>query len=240
MGLLPSPGLWVEIDRGCEITTAALCSETRKKETQIMNIIDAPTYEAMVIGGLMRHRGLSRSDASKLAWTRWPMSGDEVCYECFGRGLELEPVDLTDFLVQHFKTTHHDDGAPLVHDSIGWGPPLVEALLCWALEKKRGKPAESIPARPRPGTLAEMLKELRSSSPSRRMVAGFALARALGFGLALQGEKREDVEFISGPAISSLIGRAVAGDAEALEEIERHVTATRPPARTREQEQEAN
>jgi hypothetical protein len=89
-------------------------------------------------------------------------------------------------------------------------------------------------------SVVEMLEGLRSSSPARRMVAGFTLARALGAGLGHQGETREDVEHIIAPAVSSLIGRAIAGDAEALEEIEAHVTSERPQPRARSPEVEAN
>jgi hypothetical protein len=111
----------------------------------------------------------------------------------------------------------------------------------WALEKKRGKPAEEIPEVGRVLSVAEMLAALRSSSPARRMVGGFMLARAIGTGLAEQGEDPLDVQFISAPQISKLIGAAIAGEAEALEEIETHVTTERPqPRESRSPEVEAN
>jgi hypothetical protein len=204
------------------------------------NIVDAETYEALVIDGLKRS-GLRLMEAREMAKNRFPLNAESAICECMGRGLVLDLQDLTDFLRWKFKAVAFDDGEPLKADSVGWIPRTIEELLHWAVQSGRGKPTDEVCLPPRGLTSVEsMLAGLRAPDMPTRMQAGFTLARSLGVGLAAQGERREDVEFISGPAISNLIGRAIYGEAEALEEIEARVTATRPPARTREQEQEAN
>ncbi len=86
-------------------------------------------------------------------------------------------------------------------------------------------------ARPVPVvTVADMLRDLRSDDAATRIRAGLRLAAAIGVGLKLAGEHREDVEHLIGPQLADVLGRAMTGDAAAVDELERLITTTPPPA----------
>jgi hypothetical protein len=197
------------------------------------SILSAAEYDRLVHDGL-RRIGLSPDQAVEIASSRWPMRASDCLAECAGRGLTLELEDLTAFLRHKFKTDHFDDGTELVASSVGWLPRVVNELLSWAIANGRGEPADqddNINLIPAFVSVADMLQALRSESITDRLVAGFTLAKSLGIGLRLQGEDELDVTHISGPAISKLIGAAIAGEPEAVEALEQAVT-TECPARS--------
>jgi hypothetical protein len=214
----------------CADTNAGFDQLTQSGRLGIMStiILTAGQYEHLVVDGLQRI-GLSPDQAIATAKLRWPMSASDAISECQGRGLSLEIQDLTAFLRHKFGTDHFDDGEALTASSVGWIPRTVEELLRWAVANRRGQPADDadpimIPVM----SVDAMMVGLRSDNIVVRLRSGFTLARAVGVGLRLQGEDPLDVEFIVGPDISKLIGRAIAGEAEAVEELERHVTVENP------------
>jgi len=78
-------------------------------------------------------------------------------------------------------------------------------------------------------TIAEMLDGLRSDDPVTRLQAGCLLSRSIGAGLALQGVPAEDVEHGAvGKDITGLLARAMSGETEAVDTLER-VLSTTPP-----------
>lgn len=188
--------------------------------------------DTLMLAGLVR-LGFAPVRAARLVAARWPMAADDVLAECRGRGLALSPGDLVDFLRERYGTAEHPDGEALTADSVGWFGFLVDLLLCWAAERGRGTPTPigEAPAAPRLLTVSDMLAALRSADLAERVAGGLALAQSIGVGLRLAGEMAEDVEHIRGPAVSALLGRAMAGEPEALAELESHLS-TEPPAAT--------
>jgi hypothetical protein len=59
-------------------------------------------------------------------------------------------------------------------------------------------------------------------------VAGVSLARSLGVGLALSRETSEDVEHLLSPQLTGLLGRAMAGEVAAVDELEATITTEKP------------
>jgi hypothetical protein len=179
-------------------------------------------YDAVVRAAL-RRLGLADDQAGALMAARWPLDCGGVLAECSGRGLRLELLDLVEFLGRRFDR-------PVDPDEIGWPPRLVDELLGWASALGRGRPTPTAGPPPRPDpvsvlSVADMLAGLRSEEIGERAAAGFRLAVSLGAGLRLSGEEPTDVEYLIGPQLSGLIGRAIAGDDEAASELETVVTA---------------
>jgi len=85
---------------------------------------------------------------------------------------------------------------------------------------------------PRSVGMADMVNGLRADDPEIRFNAGMALARAVGAGLRKSDASAEDVEHGAGRDVSNLIGRAIAGDASAVDELERVLTTDSQDAAT--------
>jgi hypothetical protein len=193
-----------------------------------MNILNADLYDAMITESLVE-LGLSREQAEEVCSRRFPLSADGVLAECCGRGACLTPTDLQDFLFDRYERKTFDDGEPLSPNSIGWPRHLIDSLLMWAERNRRAKPVKDIPDPTlQLVSVQDMLAGLRSGDLADRIVAGVALARSLGVGLALQREHLEDVEHIIAPELSGLLGRAMAGEVEAVDELTAHVTSEHP------------
>jgi hypothetical protein len=72
--------------------------------------------------------------------------------------------------------------------------------------------------------MSDMLAGLRSESDETRLLAGLRLATSLGAGLAMSDASELDAEHGAGKDLSNLLGKAMAGDAEAVDELERVIT----------------
>lgn len=77
-------------------------------------------------------------------------------------------------------------------------------------------------------SVADMLRGLRSQDFGTRVLAGRVLALSLGVGMKLQGFSELDVEHGAGKDLSALLGRAMAGEIEAVDLLERAI-GDRPP-----------
>lgn len=179
-------------------------------------------YEAEAVAALVR-LGMTEPEAQAYVDGRFPLSGsEEVLAELRGRKVVIDRDDLTAFLRERFETDRCPDGAPLDGDAVGWPRYIVNDLATWAVNSGRASAGKQ-PPRP-VWTLEEMLAGLRSSEPVARMISGQILATSLGAGCRLAGENPVDFEHILSPALSDLIGRAMAGDGSAVDELERIVT----------------
>lgn len=69
-----------------------------------------------------------------------------------------------------------------------------------------------------------MIAMLRSNDPNRRLAGAEALAVAVGAGLRESGADRLDVEHCVGADVAALLERAVEGDTEAIDELEKSLT----------------
>lgn len=155
-------------------------------------------------------------DAARMAAGRFPLLAADLPTEAFGRGVEIDPDAPAAYLAARF-------GQPIDPDEIGWLAYLVDELLTWCVENGRGRaPAARTIRFPR--TVAAMLAMLRSEDLPERMVGMAVLSRSLGAGLAVAGENPDDMEHLILPQLSALLGRAGAGDPDAVDELERHVT----------------
>jgi hypothetical protein len=86
-------------------------------------------------------------------------------------------------------------------------------------------PNGSLPERIAPtATVASLLDALRSPDMVVRIDAGKSLALSIGAGLKLAGETAEDVDNIIGPQLSAILGRAMAGESSAVDELAALVT----------------
>jgi hypothetical protein len=195
--------------------------------------LSAEQYEGLVAGNIGRLLGLSADQAAEIAANRWPMDANSAICECEGRGLRLDLTDLTHFLRDKFQRDTFDDGAPLVAESLGWLPYLVDELLEWAIDQDRGEAAgESARTMPTTVSVPDMFKGLKSDNIVERLEAGFSLSRSLGVGLAIAGEDRLDIEHIIAPSVGELLGRAIhARDLEAIAELEAAITTVKPVRR---------
>lgn len=81
-----------------------------------------------------------------------------------------------------------------------------------------GKPARTI-------TLADMLANLRSDNPDQRMAAGVLLAHSMGEGARQSGMTEEEAELGAGRDLRDTLLRAVDGDSEAVDTLERVLTS---------------
>ena len=147
---------------------------------------------------------LKRSAESATDETMRPLA------ECESRGLTLTRDDLRAFLFARFKQDI-DPGA------VYWPGYIIEDLVNWARENGRGKRALV--------TVADMIAGLRLPDLEARIAAGALLATALGAGLRIAETTPEDAEWLVFPQLSDLLGRAMAGQAEATDELEKLVTA---------------
>ncbi len=75
----------------------------------------------------------------------------------------------------------------------------------------------------------DLIAVLRSPVLADRIKAGLVLAASLGVGLRLAGDHPADVEHLLAPQLGELLGRAMAGDATAVDELARYVS-DRPAA----------
>jgi hypothetical protein len=193
-------------------------------------ILSRSEYELSLARTLARI-GLGDALAESVIQGRWSnMNGAAVILECCGRGLLLTLDDLTAFLLERYAPrTTFPDGAPIDADGINWGSWLIDPLLDWAVANCRGTFADDDEADPpapslRFVSMADMLAGLRSEDASDRIAAGCALGASLGVGLKLDGETVEDFELILAPQLSTLLGRAMAGDLAAVVELGELVT----------------
>lgn len=86
-------------------------------------------------------------------------------------------------------------------------------------------------------TLADMLRDLRSPDLMTRASAGMAMATSIGAGMRISGMSHEDAEQGVGKDLSDLLGKAMAGESAAADELERVLTndpskAPPPPIET--------
>jgi hypothetical protein len=181
-------------------------------------VIDALSYESVLFHTLA-DLGLAPEEAAAIFLQRWPMEVDGVLSECYGRGLALTTEDLTSYLRSYFGPHGYIDGEPITARDIGWNEKHVNGVLAWALENGRGEPRDESGPPPHV-SVADMLDSLRSSDIVVRTLAASMLARSLGTGCALNGEHPEDFELLLAPQLSALLGRAAAGDASAVDELE--------------------
>lgn len=69
-------------------------------------------------------------------------------------------------------------------------------------------------------TTAGMIERLRSDNPETRLWAGISLAHALGVEMQQSGASREEAEMGVGRDLANLLGKAMSGDAVAVDRIE--------------------
>jgi hypothetical protein len=98
-----------------------------------MKILDAATYERLIMAGLQR-AGLSEAQAGFLCRARWPMHCYGALSEVCGRGIQLNECDFVDWLA----TTNPPDDLDPAQLVIAQTP--FEEFLKWALANGRGKP----------------------------------------------------------------------------------------------------
>ena len=72
--------------------------------------------------------------------------------------------------------------------------------------------------------IKQMLAALRSADLEERIAAGIVLATSLGAGFRLTGEDATDFEYLIAPEWSDLIGRAMAGESAAVDELAERIT----------------
>lgn len=181
-------------------------------------------YEAVAFAALVRC-GYPQDEAVELIDGRFPMLAEDAIKEARRRGLPLEMGHVWAYLVTQTSLidpksmTWKRDGGPFVPEEVMFGRHSLEALIEFL------SPVLPV-TRPAPQvlTMAEMLAGLRSEDMAERILAGCALSTSLGAGLALQGEHREDVENTIGRDLSDLVGKAMAGEAAAVDELERIVS----------------
>jgi hypothetical protein len=89
-------------------------------------------YDA-VLSQALRQLGLTEPDAQRLIAGRWPMTGDALVSEAFGRGLRVDLQAVTDYLTELLEEP--TDAAET------WiGPITCEAFLRWAADHGRAEP----------------------------------------------------------------------------------------------------
>lgn len=188
-------------------------------------ITDADDFERRVVANLVR-LGLEPGEAEEVARSRFPACAEDARDECRIRGRILSLDDMTAFLRHKFGCDRHHDGEPLTADSVAWTAKTVGELLKWSVDHGIGHPAVCPDPKIVLVSVEDMLAALRSDDIATRISAGVELSRSLGVGLKLAGESVEDVENLIAPELTGLLGRAMAGDVEAVDELQRVVTGS--------------
>lgn len=95
-------------------------------------------YDSLLRAILVRH-GLSTEGAARLIAARWPMHGLQIPGEAAGRGLIVEPADLTKWLCETVGPTW-PDGNPVLAESAWLSAELCDEFLTWCVETGRARP----------------------------------------------------------------------------------------------------
>lgn len=172
------------------------------------------TVEALILAGL------SADEADAVEQARWPMTSAAALEACRACGRALDAEDLTRFLKSYAGgDTFALTGEPIEADAILWPRHLVGKAVAWAAGAGVGEATPPSLALPAVFTVASMLDGLRRDDLAARVIAGSFLAKSLGAGLALAGERREDVEYLLSPQLSALLVKAMEGDPAAVDEL---------------------
>jgi len=187
-------------------------------------------YAAAAFAALVR-AGYPEAEAVKIVDGRFPLLAEDALKEARRRGLDLTMAHVKAFmlaetrLIDGSRMTWRRDGSPFVPEEVWFRRHSLEAMLAWAAKFvpiTRPEPAPSVL------TVQAMLQGLRSEDQVDRILSGCALAHSLGTGLALSGEHPEDVEHIVAPELTAMLGRAMAGEAAAVDELESLITSDLP------------
>jgi hypothetical protein len=187
-----------------------------------IKIMPVAEFEALAVSRLTRV-GVDVEAAEAMVRKRFPAEARDVIAEACGRGIALELQDLTDYLHAYAgKDRFFDTNEPITGDAVVWSLVHVEGLLRWAVKNGRGKPGESLTmVFVRPFSVNQLFGELRHHDIMVRLEAGMRLAQSIGAGLRIRGEHEEDFSHILGPQVSDLLGRSMAGESAAADELER-------------------
>jgi hypothetical protein len=97
-----------------------------------MRYLSLAEYNA-VLSQALRQLGLTEADAQRLISSRWPMTGDALVSEAFGRGLRVDLQTVTDYLTDLM-------GEPMEGSTTFVGPIAAEGFMAWAIENHRAEP----------------------------------------------------------------------------------------------------
>jgi hypothetical protein len=86
-----------------------------------------------VLAVALKQLGLSEPDAERLISGRWPMTGDALVSEAFGRGIRVDLQTVTDYLTETM-------GEPMAAAETFVGPITAESFMAWAIENHRAEP----------------------------------------------------------------------------------------------------
>lgn len=203
-------------------------------ENKCMRYLSMPEFESLSFETLTR-AGIPPGEAREVISRRYPMCSPHVIMEFRARGLDITLAHVEAYMLSQTSLISRDrtwklDGGEFIAEEVWFGRDSSAAL--WEFCLKVGAPSSFAETPTLPATVEDMLGMLRSEHQAERTVAGCLLAQSIGAGLAIAGEHREDVEFISGPAISDMLGRAIAGESAAVDWLEATLVNQRPaPAR---------
>lgn len=168
--------------------------------------------------------GIDAVEAAEITAGRWETMGlDGALLECRQRGLALTRDDLRDYLLDVFAPLQtHSDGEP-IGPEIHWPSRHVEGALAWAVANGRGttiKPATGEHPKPEIRDIGEALQGLRSADLVTRVFSGTIFAGEFGERLRGAGATIDNLVMAIGPRLNHLLGLAMSGNAEAVEQLE--------------------